>query len=93
MPATLWRRFRRRFVDDTNADTESGGDTDANEVTEADERDTDESSDTNDDESRFVPSPLDMSVRHAHGSNEAAVDRELQRIQQQAEEIERRRRD
>ena len=76
MPATLWRRFRRRFVDD--ADTDADSDIDEN---------------TDSDESRFVPSPLDMSVRHAHGSNEAAVDRELERIQQQAEEIERRRHD
>ena len=78
MPATLWRRFRRRFVDDADTDADS---------------DIDENTDTDSDESRFVPSPLDMSVRHAHGSTEAAVDRELQRIQQQAEEIERRRRD
>ena len=45
------------------------------------------------DDGGFSPSPLDRSVRHSHGSNEAAVDRELTRIQQQAEEIERRRRD
>ena len=46
-----------------------------------------------DDDGGFSPSPLDMSVRDSHGSNEAAVDRELTRIQQQAEEIEQHRRD
>ncbi|WP_253737709.1 hypothetical protein [Halohasta salina] len=46
-----------------------------------------------DDDRGFSPSPLDMSVRESHGSNEAAVDRELTRIQQQADEIEQRRRD
>jgi len=46
-----------------------------------------------DDEGGFSPSPLDMSVRESHGSNEAAADRELARIQQQADEIEQYRRD
>ena len=49
--------------------------------------------DDDDDEGGFSPSPLDMSVRESHGSNEAAADRELARIQQQADEIEQYRRD
>ena len=50
-----------------------------------------------DDESengRFVPSPLDLSVRFAHGSGDSSVDRELTKVQEEARTLdEGRRRD
>ena len=36
----------------------------------------------------FVPSPLDLSVRYAHGMPDAEIERELHRINEQAREIE-----
>jgi hypothetical protein len=44
------------------------------------------------DDSRFVPSPLDLSVRNAHGSGEREAAREIQRIQEQAAEFDDRQR-
>lgn len=41
-----------------------------------------------DDESRFAPSELDVSVREAHGSGRAAAERELANIEAQAELLE-----
>jgi hypothetical protein len=41
-----------------------------------------------DDESRFVPSPLDLSIREAHGGQDVSVERELSKIREEAEEIE-----
>jgi hypothetical protein len=41
-----------------------------------------------DDRDGFVPSPLDLSVRHAHGGPDSEIDRELHRMEQQAEELE-----
>jgi hypothetical protein len=41
-----------------------------------------------DDESRFVPSKLDVSVREAHGAGQAAAERELASIEAQAELLE-----
>ncbi|WP_257297971.1 hypothetical protein [Haloarchaeobius sp. FL176] len=52
--------------------------------------------DGDDDESesgRFVPSPLDRSVRSAHGSGDSSVDRELTRVQEEARTLEEGRRD
>ena len=37
---------------------------------------------------RFVPSPLDLSVRTAHGGRDDEVVRELSKIDEQAREIE-----
>ncbi|WP_224270382.1 hypothetical protein [Haloprofundus salinisoli] len=45
-----------------------------------------------DENARFVPSPLDLSVRTAHGGNDDEVVRELSKIDEQAKEIEERRR-
>lgn len=39
------------------------------------------------DEGRFVPSPLDLSVRVGHGGRDDEVDRELSRISERAEEL------
>lgn len=36
----------------------------------------------------FVPSPLDLSVRYAHGMPDAEIEREFHRITEQAREIE-----
>ena len=41
---------------------------------------------------RFVPSPLDLSVRVGHGGRDDEVHRELSKISDQAREIEERRR-
>ncbi|MFD1646250.1 hypothetical protein [Haloarchaeobius litoreus] len=53
--------------------------------------------DSTDDESetgRFVPSPLDLSVRFAHGSGDSNVDRELTKVHDEARRLdEERRRD
>lgn len=45
------------------------------------------------DESRFVPSPLDLSVRVAHGGRDDEVERELSKIEEQARAIEEHERD
>ncbi|KTG08097.1 hypothetical protein AUR64_00525 [Haloprofundus marisrubri] len=42
---------------------------------------------------RFVPSPLDLSVRTAHGGRDDEVVRELSKIDEQARELEDHRRD
>lgn len=52
----------------------------------ADETDADET-----DGSRFVPSPLDASVRYAHGGSDAEIDREMARIEDAARRLEERR--
>lgn len=41
-----------------------------------------------DDESWFVPSELDVSVREAHGAGQAAAERELAAIEAQAQLLE-----
>lgn len=38
--------------------------------------------------SRFVPSPLDLSVRVAHGGQDGETERELSKISEQAENLE-----
>jgi len=43
-------------------------------------------------EGRFVPSPLDLSVRIGHGGSDSQRVRELAKINKQAEEIEEQRR-
>ena len=52
-----------------------------------DER-TDEEPSEEADESRFIPSPLDLSVRVAHGGSDDTVVRELSKIDEQARELE-----
>lgn len=52
-----------------------------------------ESEERDGDSDRFAPSPLDLSVRSAHGGSDEAVDRALTDINEQAETIERQRRD
>lgn len=42
--------------------------------------------------SRFVPSPLDLSVRVAHGGGEDEIERELTNISEQATQLEENRR-
>jgi len=53
----------------------------------------DTNKDSTEDTSRFVPSPLDLSVRFSHGGSDTEIDRELSRINEQAREIEANRRD
>jgi len=50
----------------------------------------DRGSDENDteDEEGFTPSPLDLSVRFAHGGPDTAVERELVDVEEQARELE-----
>lgn len=43
--------------------------------------------DEEDGKSRFVPSPLDVSVRVAHGGHDVGVERELSRISERAAQI------
>lgn len=45
-----------------------------------------------DDEGRFVPSPLDLSVRVSHGGPDDEIVRELANIDEQAHELEESRR-
>jgi hypothetical protein len=45
------------------------------------------------DESRFVPSPLDLSVRSSHGGNDAEIDRELNELNEKADKLEQARRE
>lgn len=44
--------------------------------------------DEGEEEKRFVPSPLDLSVRVGHGGRDDEVARELSKISEQAREIE-----
>lgn len=39
------------------------------------------------DESRFTPSPLDLSVREAHGGQDVEVERELSKLRERAAQI------
>lgn len=41
-----------------------------------------------DDNSRFIPSPLDLSVRIGHGGRADEIDRELKQIQDRARDLE-----
>jgi hypothetical protein len=43
------------------------------------------------DDSRFVPSPLDASVRYAHGGSGDDIERELDEIRDEAERLDERR--
>lgn len=52
-----------------------------------------ESKEESGEEGRFVPSPLDLSVRIGHGGSDSQRVRELAKISKQAEEIEEERRD
>jgi hypothetical protein len=45
------------------------------------------------DDSRFVSSPLDMSVRSSHGGPDEDINRELHRVANRAREMEEQRRD
>jgi hypothetical protein len=54
---------------------------------------TDEEPSEEADDGRFVPSPLDLSVRVAHGGSDDTVVRELSEIDEQAHELERTQRD
>jgi hypothetical protein len=46
-----------------------------------------------DDESRFVPSPLDVSVRVGHGGRDDEVVRELSNVSERAQQLDGRRDD
>lgn len=50
-----------------------------------------ESESSTDDDTRFVPSPLDRSVRYAHGGSDAEVARELADVDETARRLERQR--
>lgn len=52
-----------------------------------------DSEDIERDDSRFVPSPLDLSVRSSHGGSDVEIERELNNINEQAREIEENRRE
>jgi len=52
-------------------------------------RDDEETTDTEREESRFVPSALDRSVRVAHGGGNAEAEREIEQVQEKARQIER----
>ena len=54
---------------------------------------TDEEPSEEADEGRFVPSPLDRSVRVAHGGSDDTVVRELSKVDEQARELENTQRD
>lgn len=54
---------------------------------------TDEASDEEDDGGRFVPSPLDLSVRIGHGGSDGQRVRELSKMSERAEELEENHRD
>ncbi|WP_135823316.1 hypothetical protein [Halorussus ruber] len=54
---------------------------------------TDEASGEEASGSRFIPSPLDLSVRVGHGSSESERVRELSKINERARELEENRRD
>lgn len=45
------------------------------------------------DDSPFIPSPLDLSIREAHGGQDVRVERELSKVSEQAAEIEKQDRD
>ncbi len=51
-----------------------------------------DSADDESEEGGFSPSPMDLSVRESHGGSDAEVQRELNKIEQQAQELEDRRR-
>lgn len=48
----------------------------------------DEESREAEDEGRFVPSPLDLSVRAGHGGSDDEIVRELSNVSEQARELE-----
>lgn len=56
-------------------------------------RDTGEEEAEDEERDGFVPSPLDLSVRYAHGMPDAEIEREFHRINEQAREIEEEERD
>ena len=42
---------------------------------------------SSEDEDRFIPSPLDLSVRVGHGGRDDEIERELSRISETAKEL------
>lgn len=52
------------------------------------ERQDNEREDEEDENNQFVPSPLDLSIRFAHGGPDNEVERELNKINEQARELE-----
>ena len=57
------------------------------------ERNTEGEEEEDEESDGFVPSPLDLSVRYAHGMPDAEIERELHRINERAREIEEEERD
>lgn len=51
------------------------------------------SEDTEADDDRFVPSPLDLSIRFAHGGPDSEAERELDEINERARELDDNRRE
>ena len=56
-------------------------------------RNTEEEEEEDEESEGFVPSPLDLSVRYAHGMPDAEIEREFHKIHEQAREIEEEERD
>jgi len=87
MPQTLLKRLRDAFdwaPADVPVDEPSN-----RESTDDGTGDSDEPQDTEeDDDTWFVPSLLDYSVREAHGGGSAEAAREIERIQQEADALE-----
>ncbi len=82
MPRTLLQRIRTAFDWSRTADPSDSG------VDNNDQNNDGEGGDESEDDTRFVPSLLDYSVREAHGGGSDAAAREIDRIQQQAETVE-----
>ena len=80
----IWNSIVSRWSD------ESGEGTD-NEAGEAADDEIAETEET--EESSFVPSQMDVSVREGHGGHDGEVQRELSDISQRARELEEQRRD
>ncbi|MDZ5810826.1 hypothetical protein U4E84_05645 [Halorubrum sp. AD140] len=45
------------------------------------------SEDAEEDDSGFLPSPIDLSIRDSHGGSDVEIDRELNKINERAREL------
>lgn len=50
-------------------------------------RNSEQAEEDNQEQSTFIPSPLDLSVRSSHGGPDEEIERELHRITEQAREL------
>ncbi len=51
------------------------------------------SEDTEEGDNGFVPSPLDLSIRYSHGGSDTEIEREFNKINERAHELENKRRE